>query len=231
MKLIRVAATATAAIGLIACASNSQYSSAQQAAERAHEEEILAQRDARHARLDAERVRLDAQIARLEAERATVAQHQAEANARSIAEKAAEEQQRAARAAPQRSAVGVTARQVEHAAPIGKSRASVLFAPNSIDLSTEAKEALDSIARSVQENTTLVHVTIRGFGDDAGMGSPNVRLSQKRAARVAEYLESKGVSSNQITTTGVTPGQGTGKGAGTASLRRADVVVEPAKAR
>lgn len=227
MKLIKVAAATTAAIGLIACAANSQYTSEQQAAERAHEQELQAQRDARDARQAAERARLDAQIAQLEAQRAVLAQHEADARS---AEKAVEAQQRTTRAEPQRSSVGVTARQLEHA-PADQSKASVIFAPDRTDLSTEAKEALDGVARTVQEQTTPVHVTIRGFGDDAGMGSPDVKLSQKRAARVAEYLEGKGVSPQQITTMGVTPGQGAGKGAGTASLRHADVVVEPVKAR
>lgn len=231
MKLIKVTAATTAAIGLMGCAANSQYPSAQQAADRAHEEKIQAQRDARDARQDAENARLDAQIARLEAQRAVLAQHEAEDNARSMAEKAAEARQRATRAEPLRSSVGVTERQLEHAAPVSGSRASVVFATGSTDLSTEAKEALDGIARNVQAQTTPMRVTIRGFGDDARMDTVNIKLSQKRAAKVAEYLEAKGVSPRQIMTMGVASDDKTGKAAGTASSHRADVAVEPAKGR
>lgn len=60
----------------------------------------------------------------------------------------------------------------------------VNFAQNSYELTNEAKEVLDGVSGSVD---------ILGYASPEGSQSYNLKLSQKRADVVAEYLKNKGV--------------------------------------
>lgn len=72
----------------------------------------------------------------------------------------------------------------------------------------------DSYALSAMDQTTLRQVVaylkdhpnenirINGYADSTGAADYNVRLSQKRAEAVSDYLKAHGISSSRITTHG-----------------------------
>lgn len=234
MRLIQIAGTTVGAAMVVACATNLKYSSALRAAQRAEDEKVQAQKEAQEARKDAATARHDAERAKSEAQRAADAQREAEDNARWATRRAAEAQQHASRATQARSDMGVTERQPDPSGPVSGAMFSVLFAPSRTDLSPEAKVSLEGVVRTLGDRKTTLHFRVHGFGDDAGTDAHNVKLSQKRAAQVADYLETKGVSPGQIMASGLASNQGAGKdmkGQDRAPFRRVDVIVEQASPR
>jgi peptidoglycan-associated lipoprotein len=61
---------------------------------------------------------------------------------------------------------------------------------------------LDRFARVVQTYYPGSKVTVEGFADPAGSAQYNVRLSQRRAAAVRDYLVAQGVSGSDLSTVG-----------------------------
>ena len=61
---------------------------------------------------------------------------------------------------------------------------------------------LDEIARVLSENTTLTDITITGHADRIGSKQYNQKLSERRAASVKDYLVSKGIAADRLTTRG-----------------------------
>ena len=106
--------------------------------------------------------------------------------------------------------------------------------PDNADLSasSSAKSKLDVfVADLPQAEKTRDHFVIQGFADDAGGDASNKKLSERRAARVATYLESKGVSSSQVTTEGLGAGHEADKArkaAGHMVRRGVVIMAEPA---
>ena len=76
----------------------------------------------------------------------------------------------------------------------------VNFALNSADLTAEAKGNLDKIAEVFLEfpDTDLM---IEGHTDSTGPDDYNMKLSERRAKSVFNYLKSKGVASNRMSQT------------------------------
>jgi outer membrane protein OmpA-like peptidoglycan-associated protein len=73
----------------------------------------------------------------------------------------------------------------------------IYFDPNKWDLKEDAKPSLDSLANTFITNPIFV-AEIAGHTDNVGNDAENVRLSQRRADAIREYLISKGVDPNRI---------------------------------
>jgi outer membrane protein OmpA-like peptidoglycan-associated protein len=223
MKLVLIGPALAAAL-VAACAANSRHATApQRAAEEAKEEKLEAQKDAQDARRDAEK-------ARQEAQEATRVQRDAEQNARWAAQR---EAQAEAQAADSPTAVrkGAAERQAENASPPRVAKRSVFFASNSADLSADAKVQLDEVATNLRDHARGYKVVIEGYSDDTGVESDNERLSARRAVAVADYLESKGVQADRMTTKGLGSRYRASEeetNRGRALNRRVEIVIEPA---
>ncbi|MEK7256407.1 MAG: OmpA family protein, partial [Bacteroidota bacterium] len=76
----------------------------------------------------------------------------------------------------------------------------LLFDHDKAELRSESNFELDRIARFVLANKLTL--TLEGHTDDSGSPEYNLELSEKRAKAVAEYLASKGVPAERITTRG-----------------------------
>ena len=77
----------------------------------------------------------------------------------------------------------------------------VLFDYNSAGLRSASRASLREMANVFQQypNTTLA---VEGFTDSTGSASYNERLSERRAASVANYLENLGVRGSRVDTIG-----------------------------
>ena len=110
----------------------------------------------------------------------------------------------------------------------------ILFTTGSSTLSTTAKNSLSNFANVLKANTDC-DVAVQGYTDNAGWknstaeqsAQKNLNLSQQRAQAVTNYLQSLGVTSNQIrSTTGygeANPVADNSTAAGKAQNRRVEV--------
>ncbi|HKR03329.1 MAG TPA: OmpA family protein [Bacteroidia bacterium] len=79
--------------------------------------------------------------------------------------------------------------------------AGILFETNSSTLSAQSQDALSKFSQSLQNNAET-KIVISGHTDNTGTDAINEPLSGKRAESVANYLISKGVSRDRMTTVG-----------------------------
>lgn len=77
----------------------------------------------------------------------------------------------------------------------------VTFAFGKATLKPEAAATLDGIYGEIAQVANPA-VAVNGYADRIGKDAANLKLSQRRAETVANYLVSKGVDSNSITATG-----------------------------
>jgi outer membrane protein OmpA-like peptidoglycan-associated protein len=77
----------------------------------------------------------------------------------------------------------------------------ILFGFDKSDLSAAAQSNLDKLA-SVLKEYPDTDIEIQGHTDSKGTDDYNMKLSERRANTVADYLRSKGISSSRITTKG-----------------------------
>lgn len=83
-------------------------------------------------------------------------------------------------------------------------KSDILFATNSSTLSAAADEAFkDVLARYNNPNATVTKVDVVGHADRTGSVAYNLKLSERRAASVADYLVSKGVDQSLLSVQGV----------------------------
>ena len=75
---------------------------------------------------------------------------------------------------------------------------NVLFAQAKTDILPESYPELDLVVNFLKENPK-VKIELMGHTDGRGVHADNVRLSQQRANKVKEYLESKGIDAKRIT--------------------------------
>lgn len=80
--------------------------------------------------------------------------------------------------------------------------AEKLFGFDKANLKSDGKAALDEAAEQIKSNSKITNVVVTGHTDRLGSYAYNQKLSERRAKQVADYLASKGVSSNIITSTG-----------------------------
>ncbi|PMR75041.1 OmpA family protein [Billgrantia endophytica] len=77
----------------------------------------------------------------------------------------------------------------------------VTFAFDSDEIRPEAHRELDQVANTLRENTDL-RVRIEGHTDHVGSAEYNQGLSQRRAESVRDFLVSRGIAENRMTTIG-----------------------------
>ena len=68
-------------------------------------------------------------------------------------------------------------------------------------LQPQGKPILDEAAKILKENPSI-NVQVQGFTDAIGSEAYNLKLSDRRAATVKNYLVSQGVSASRLTTKG-----------------------------
>jgi outer membrane protein OmpA-like peptidoglycan-associated protein len=78
-------------------------------------------------------------------------------------------------------------------------RSRVAFASGSTSLSDTDRQLLDNIAEFVMADSTVERIFVDGHSDRIGSRITNRALSEERAKVVADYLRSKGISSDMIT--------------------------------
>jgi outer membrane protein OmpA-like peptidoglycan-associated protein len=214
MKLIQFAGVSLVALFVASCATGPKSAADVRRAQAERDDALAAAQEAR----------LDAEAARNDAKKASQAEQQAEQEARIASQRAAEAERQVQIDSQARvtERMGVTEmqpagvtdtnerlRQRQGAAERQRDadKNVIPFESDSADLSPEAKSKLDVFVEGLpQAEKTRDHFVIQGFADDAGGDASNKKLSERRAARVATYLESKGVSSSQVTAEGLGAG-------------------------
>ena len=102
----------------------------------------------------------------------------------------------------------------------------VNFATGTATLTQSSRFILDEVAATLNENATL-RVEVAGHTDNTGPRALNERLSQQRADAVRDYLASKGVNADRMTTKGYAwdrPVASNSTKAGRARNRRTELV-------
>ena len=69
---------------------------------------------------------------------------------------------------------------------------NVHFAFDSAELQEVDRATLDEFSRVLRDHHAQAHVTVEGFADPAGSASYNLRLGQRRADTVRDYLVASG---------------------------------------
>ncbi len=88
--------------------------------------------------------------------------------------------------------------------PFAGGKVTLLFLPNSNELTREAMRALDQVADYLKTRPEL-RIDIRGYTDSVGTISYNLSVSQFRANSIKSYLVGKGVPEGNITALGMGP--------------------------
>lgn len=78
---------------------------------------------------------------------------------------------------------------------------SITFATNSYNINPSFYNTLNKVAQTLAEDNKNA-VVVSGFTDSTGNDSINLPLSENRARAVAQYLVSKGVGSNRVSSKG-----------------------------
>jgi len=73
----------------------------------------------------------------------------------------------------------------------------VNYVPGTTDPDPMSLRILDDVAIRMENNPGVVAI-VEGFTDNIGIDSANAAVSQKRADKVAKYLEKKGIPANRI---------------------------------
>jgi len=193
--------------------------------------ERAAEQDVRQARQEADKARDETREAGEDARRASLAEREAEQNARWAAAQAAREAEQNARWAAQQMSLAERHEQSEQGprkggtelqgdSQRGHENAPVFFfAAAQADLSPEAKGRLNTFADFVCASARDERIVIEGHADDyVGAETQNVELSRRRADEVADYLESRGIAKDKIRSKGF--GSRNGIGTRDAGLNR-----------
>jgi outer membrane protein OmpA-like peptidoglycan-associated protein len=109
----------------------------------------------------------------------------------------------------------------------------VLFASNKSELLAGAQNSLDQIAQAIREQTDK-RVTIEGHTDNRGSESTNQALSKARADSVGQFLISRGVPADRVSTAGLAssrPVADNNTPEGRANNRRVEIVIQTMEAR
>jgi outer membrane protein OmpA-like peptidoglycan-associated protein len=107
---------------------------------------------------------------------------------------------------------------------------SVLFASAKSDLLPAAQLKLNDVAKALTEQDPDSKMVVEGYTDSQGTDASNQELSQKRAQAVRDYLVSRGIAADRVTSEGFGPAKpiADNKSAeGRANNRRVEIVVKP----
>ena len=109
------------------------------------------------------------------------------------------------------------------------SNLQISFAFDSASLSEQSKETLDELVKTF-EQSGFSSIRVTGYADGLGDWDYNMRLSQRRAEAVAQYLVERGVDAGHLVVNGLgvysDADQATWKNAGGEALNRRIVQVE-----
>ena len=103
----------------------------------------------------------------------------------------------------------------------------ILFAYDRADLSNAAENNLNKLA-DVLKKYPDTNIEIQGHTDNKGSDDYNLRLSERRANSVANYLRAKGIATSRVTTKGYgesAPKSANDTEAGRAENRRVDFLI------
>jgi OOP family OmpA-OmpF porin len=78
----------------------------------------------------------------------------------------------------------------------------VNFEPESFDLTEQSKLILDEAAITINASPEISKIEVQAHTDYKGSGEANLKLSEKRASSVRDYLVSRGVSENRLVAKG-----------------------------
>jgi outer membrane protein OmpA-like peptidoglycan-associated protein len=107
---------------------------------------------------------------------------------------------------------------------------AVLFASNKSDLLPSAQAKLSEVAQALTQQDSQSRITVEGHTDSQGGASFNQDLSQRRAQSVRDYLVTRGMAPDRITSQGfglTRPIADNGTAEGRADNRRVEIVVQP----
>jgi outer membrane protein OmpA-like peptidoglycan-associated protein len=107
----------------------------------------------------------------------------------------------------------------------------VLFASGKYMLLPAARTALDNVAEVLKANPDR-NIIIEGHTDSMGTNDSNMELSRNRASAVREYLVSKGIAPEIITSVGIGSARSVADNKsveGRANNRRVEIIVSPAE--
>jgi outer membrane protein OmpA-like peptidoglycan-associated protein len=105
---------------------------------------------------------------------------------------------------------------------------SVLFTSGSATLLPEAQLKLNDVADALTQQDPESKMVVEGYTDSQGSAASNQDLSQRRAKAVRDYLVSRGIAGDRITSEGFGPGRPVADNAsaeGRANNRRVEIVV------
>ena len=110
----------------------------------------------------------------------------------------------------------------------------VLFVSNKSDLLPTAQIKLNEVADALTKQDTESKIVVEGHTDSQGGATYNQDLSQRRAQTVRDYLVSRGISADRVTSQGFglsRPIADNASAEGRANNRRVEIVVQPAAAK
>jgi len=111
---------------------------------------------------------------------------------------------------------------------------SVLFASSKAQLLPGAQIKLDGVAQTLSQQDRNSKLVVEGHTDSQGAVAYNQTLSDQRAQVVREYLVSRGIVADRVTSRGFgaqRPIADNGSPEGRANNRRVEIVVEPSAPR
>lgn len=77
---------------------------------------------------------------------------------------------------------------------------NIYYATNAYSLPAKEQPHLDSLIQIAQTQCLSYNIVLRGFTDNVGNQEANLKLSQKRAQGIADYLQTKGIKSENVKT-------------------------------
>lgn len=107
---------------------------------------------------------------------------------------------------------------------------SVLFASAKSELLPAAQIKLNDVANALIKEDPLSKIVVEGHTDSQGAAAYNQDLSQRRAQSVRDYLVSRGIAADRVTSQGFGPTRSIAENTsaeGRANNRRVEIVVQP----
>jgi outer membrane protein OmpA-like peptidoglycan-associated protein len=107
---------------------------------------------------------------------------------------------------------------------------AVLFASNKWELLPSAQAKLGEVAQALTQQDGQSKIIVEGHTDSQGGASFNQDLSQRRAQAVRDYLVTRGMAADRITSQGfglTRPIADNGTAEGRADNRRVEIIVQP----
>jgi outer membrane protein OmpA-like peptidoglycan-associated protein len=141
----------------------------------------------------------------------------------------ADAEKRAAQAAADLTAIA-SVKQEETRGMVITLSGGVLFATNKSDLLPSAQVKLNEVANALIKQDSESKIVVEGHTDSQGSAAYNQELSQRRAQAVRDYLVTRGIAADRVTSQGFglsRPIADNASPEGRANNRRVEIVVQP----